>query len=150
MRQQNAGVGNQPAPVAGVMRTSPKINGQIEIHHAARTEKNRRAFWCHARAIGGDEHIGAQCIAMGCAKFVQAGRAGFLARFNQELDIEAKFAARFKHTFERTNVDGVLALVVCRAAAKKFFTFLNQRPRRESGAPLRVEPANHIAVTVRK
>ena len=75
-------------------------------------------------------------------------RADLFAGFDQQLDVETEFPAGIEHAFQRTEIDGVLAFVVRRATSVNAFAFFLQFPRRQSCAPLRVEPANYVAVTV--
>ena len=132
------------------MRAGSEIDIDVKIHHATRAKKDGWPLRREARTIGGDENIRAEFIAMRRAKFVQAGRAGFLTSFDEQLDIEAELAAGLDHAAKRADIDGVLALVVGGTAPKQFFTFFDQLPRCQSCAPLLIEPANHIAVTIGK
>src|SRR5262249_57330443 len=75
-------------------------------------------------------------------------RADLLSRLHQELDVEAEAATGAEHGLQRGEVDGVLPLVVGRAAAVDALTVARELPRLEPGAPLAFLPADHVAVGV--
>ena len=117
VRQDQPGVGQHAAPVARVMRMAAQIDLQVEQQRAARTEEQRGQVRRQARAVRCDEDVGLQGVAPLAAGGVQAGRADFLAAFDQHAGVEAQApAALGQHLFQRGHVDAVLAFVVGRAA----------------------------------
>ena len=62
MRQDHAGVGEQPAPIAGMMAALAQVDDQVEIHRAARAEEDRRPLRREARPVRGDQHIGGEPV----------------------------------------------------------------------------------------
>jgi hypothetical protein len=117
MRQDDAGIGQQPTPIAGMMPAFAQIHDQVEIHRAARAEKDRRPLRREARAVRGDQHIGLEPVFVFPANLAQPGRADFFAGLDQEHRIEAEPASNLQHAIERRHVDRVLALIVGGAAA---------------------------------
>ena len=85
---------------------------------------------------------------MPLAHFAQARRADLLAGLDQHLEVEAEPAARLDRRVDRGEVDRVLALVVRRPPAVEPLAFGRERPRGETGAPLRFLAADHVAVPV--
>ncbi len=149
MREHDRRVAQQSAPVAGVMRTVAGAQAQREVDRAARAEEYRRARGGDARAVGGDQHVGRERVALLAAQRVEARRPGFLAHLDQQLRVEAEpAAARGEHARQRGQVDRVLALVVGAAAAVPAIAVGRERPRRQRRAPLRVVAAHDIAVAV--
>ena len=73
VRQDDAGIGQQPAPIAGMMAAFAQIHDQVEIHRAARPEKDRRPLRREARPVRGDQHIGAQPVLVFPADLSQSG-----------------------------------------------------------------------------
>jgi hypothetical protein len=51
MRQDDPGIGEQAAPVAGVMAALAQVDDEVDPVAAARTEKKRRPLGCDARAV---------------------------------------------------------------------------------------------------
>src|SRR5260370_16630016 len=79
----------------------------------------------------------------------QPRRAGLFAHLEDNLDVEAKdAAARFQNLRERSDVDGVLALVVGGTPAIPAVAFDHDLPRLAAGAPLFGVPQHDIAVTI--
>ena len=58
MRQDDAGIGKQPAPVAGVMAALAQIDDQVDQVAAARAEEQRRPVGRDARTVRGDQEVG--------------------------------------------------------------------------------------------
>ncbi len=148
MRQDNARVGQQPAPIARMMPALAQIDDEVEIHRSARAEKDRRPLGRQAGAVGGDQYIGGEAAFLLPANLAQTGRADLLAGLQQQDRVEPKPSARLQHGFEGREVDRMLALIVGGAAAVEPVALPGQLPRRQSVAPLRLKPANHIAVAI--
>ena len=81
-------------------------------------------------------------------KSARPGRAGLLAGLDQDRGVEAQRAALLEHTGQRRDVDGVLALVVGRAAAIHLVAFDHDLPRRQPVPPLVLLAADHVAMAV--
>ncbi|KOF53870.1 hypothetical protein AD428_10725 [Achromobacter sp. DMS1] len=62
MGQQQARVGQYPAPVAGMVRVFAQVHGQVEQQRAARAQEQRGPFGGQARPVGSDEHVGRQLL----------------------------------------------------------------------------------------
>src|SRR5215469_10606846 len=107
-----------------------QVDDEVEIHRTTRAEKDRRALRCEARTVRGDQHVGLQPRLFLAADFAQAGRADFLPGLQQEDRVEAETATRLQHSFERGDVDRVLALVVSGAAAVETVAAPGQLPGR--------------------
>ena len=58
----DAGIGQQPAPIARMMAALAQIDDEVEIHRAARPEKDRRPLRREARPVRGDQHIGREPV----------------------------------------------------------------------------------------
>ena len=138
MRELDAGVGDQAAPVARVVATRARVDAQVEVHAAARTQEHGGALGAQARSVGGHEQVGIEQCFVGLAQLAQARRAGFLAHLDQVLGVEAQTPARVQHVGQRLQVDRVLALVVGDAAAVPAAIGLGQRPGRQAGLPIPV------------
>src|ERR1017187_8076011 len=87
-----------------------QVHAQVEVERAARAEVNRRARRLQPRAVRCDEHVGAEALLVQLAQLPQPGRSGFLARLEQQFEIEPQAPARLQHRLQRTEVDAVLAL----------------------------------------
>ncbi|RMS12091.1 hypothetical protein ALP75_200844 [Pseudomonas syringae pv. actinidiae] len=147
--QNDAGVGQQPTPVAGMVRAFAKVHRQLEVEHPARAEKQGRARGCQTWAVGGDENIRRKLFGVCLAERAEAGRAVFFAHFQQQFDVETQRAvACLEGLFQGGQVDQVLALVVRGATAVPAITALNDFPRRQARLPLRVIAAHHITMAV--
>src|ERR1035438_10774903 len=86
---------------------------------------------------------------MPCAHLVEPGRAGLLARFEDDLDVVAQASpARREHLLERREVDRVLALVVGRAAAVPAVALDADGPGAAGHCPLSVVAAHDVAMAV--
>ena len=148
MGQQHRRIGEQAAPVAGMLAVLAQIDHQIEIEHAAAAEEQRRPVRLDPRAGRGQQQIGGQAIPVAAADLAQARRADLAAGLQQELGIEAQAAALGEHAAQRREVDQVLALVVGDAAAVDPAHALDQAPGAEPLAPFALEAAHHVAVAV--
>ena len=153
VRQDDAGIGEEAAPVAGMMPALAQLDDQVDGVAAARAEKDRRLAGRNARAVRGDQHIRLQKpILVLHAKLVQPDGADFLAHLDQDLDVEAQARAGAfalgKHRRERRDIDAVLSLVVGGAAAVDAVAFHRQHPRRKSRPPQIVEAADGVAVAI--
>ena len=146
--EDDAGIRQEPAPVARMMRALAQVDDEIEIERAARPEEDRRPIGAKARTVGGDQDVGAQRRRTRFADASQPGRADFLAHLEQQLRIEAEPAARRQHLPERREVDRVLALVVGRAAAVPAAAVHRDFPRRTAAGPLAVVAGDDVAVAV--
>ena len=148
MGQHNTRIAQQPAPVAGVVTALAQIECEVEVACAARTKKNCRPTGLQTWAVRGDEHIGGQQFLLLLANFTQPRRANLFAGFDQHLKVKAQTPALFKYRIHRSEVDRVLAFVVCGAAPVQTIAFVRDRPWRQAAAPLLVLSANHVAVTI--
>ena len=115
--QDDRRIGQQAAPVAGVVAGVAQLDHQIEVERAAAAEEDRRRVRREARPVGGEQQIGRELRLVALADLAQAGRADLLAGLDQHLGVEAEPAALGDHDPERGEVDRVLALVVGDAAA---------------------------------
>ena len=79
---------------------------------------------------------------------MNAVRADLLAHLDEEDGVEAKPPARRDDLGERRDVDRVLTLVVDHAAAIDAVAVERDGPRRKAAAPVLVETAHDVAVTV--
>ena len=147
LRQNDAGVGEKPAPVAGMMTALAQVDDQVDRVAAARAEKECRLVGRDPRPVGGDQQVGAErAVLVLLAQFAQTGRADFFAHLDQEFDVEAEPAALRQHRRECRDVDAVLALVVGGAAAVDAVAFDLERPwrqvpsRHRSSSPRMVSP----------
>jgi hypothetical protein len=68
MREDGAGVREQPAPVAGVVAALAQLYDQVEVERPARAEEQGRLRGLEAGAVGGDEDIGGEPCPMQGAK----------------------------------------------------------------------------------
>src|SRR5712692_4993603 len=118
MRQDDSRIGEQAAPVAGMMRALAQIDDQLDRVAAARAEKDRRLLRRDARSVRGDQQIRLEeFLPVLGAQLAQSGRTDFLAHLDQDLDVEAEPSALGEHRRERRDIDAVLSLVVRAAAA---------------------------------
>src|SRR5436190_1838659 len=147
--QDDSGVREEPAPVAGMVRAFAQINDQIDRVAPAGAEIERRLSGRNARTVGGDEDVRCeQAIPVLPAKVVQPGRAYFLSRLDKKFGIEAKSAALGNYGGKRPDIDAVLSLIVGRAAAIETIALRGEYPGREARAPSAIEPAHRIAMSV--
>ena len=149
MREDDAGIGEQAAPVAGMMGALAQIDDKVDRVAAARPKKQRRPIGRDPRAVRGDQQIRPQefILVLG-AKLAQSGGAHFLSHLDQNLGVEAEAPTLGDDRGERGDVDAVLSLVIGRAAAVKARALDGQRPGRKAAPPQIVEAAHGIAVPV--
>ena len=110
--------------------------------------KMRRPAMVEPRPVRADQRVGLERRLVGLAEVGQARRAGLLAGLDQDRRVEAERAALLEHAGQRRDVDGVLALVVGRAAAIHLLAFDHDLPRRQALPPLVLLAADHVAMTV--
>ena len=145
----DAGIGDQPAPVAGVMPALAQVADEIEIDGAAAAERHGRPLRLHARAVGGDQHVGGEVRLVRGHQLGQALGARLLAHLDDELGVEAEpAAALLAHRVERRHVEGVLALVVGGAAAVEPVAVAGGDPGALALGPLVLQAADDVAVAV--
>src|SRR5215471_11311270 len=149
MREDDTGIGEQAAPVAGMMSALAQIDDEIDWVAAARSEKDRRPIGRDPRAVRGNQQIRLQelMLVLG-AKLAQSGGADFLSHLDQNFGVEAEAAALGDDRGECGDVDAVLSLVVGGAAAVKTRALDGQHPGRKAAPPQIVEAAYRIAVAV--
>ena len=118
LREDRPGIGEQAAPVARVMAALAQVDGEVEVERAARAQEQRRPRRAQARAVGGDQHVGAK-RRRARARTSRASPASRSPRRSRAAPCTLKpsAAARLEHARERGEVDAVLALVVGGAAA---------------------------------
>jgi hypothetical protein len=153
MRQDDAGIGDEATPVAGMVRALAQIDDKVDHGAAARAEKDRRPVGRDARAVRRDQQVRPQqLILVPQAKLAQPGRADLLAHLDQDLHVEAQGRARAaalgEHSRERRDVDAVLSLVIGGAAAVDARALDAHHPGGKAAAPLLVEAADGVAVPV--
>ena len=148
MRQDDAGIGQQPAPVAGMMAALAQIDGEVEIIGAPCAEKDRRPLRTEPRPVGTDKNVGGEQVLVLLAELFQARRTGLLPRLDQQFRIESERSPGPQHGFQRGDIDRVLALVVGGAAAVEPLALLGQDPGRQSLAPLLVIAQHHVAMSI--
>jgi hypothetical protein len=89
MRQDDAGIGEQAAPVAGMVRAFAQIDHEVDHVGATGAEKKRRPVGRDARAVRRDQQVRVEEPARVLrAKFAQPGRADLLAHLHQNLHVE--------------------------------------------------------------
>ena len=134
----DAGVGEQPAPVAGVMAALARVDRQVEVASCrasrGRSSAGRRAgAGRRRRSAGRPEEL---------AVLPRTPRAGPGEPVSSPISISI-FALKprrprvVEHVGQRRDVDRVLALVVGDAAAVPAAVALGQRPRRQALEPAR-------------
>src|SRR5260370_24463518 len=109
MRENDSGVGQQPAPIARMMPALAQIDRKVEIHRAAGAEEDRWPLRREARSVRGDQHIGGEAVLVLPAHLAQPRRADLLTGLDQEDRIEAEPAARPEDAVERAEGDRGLA-----------------------------------------
>src|SRR5215472_16143549 len=100
-----------------MMAAIAQLNMQIEIESAASAQEQGRALRPEPRAVGGDQYIGPEPVAVLLAHLTQAGGAHLLTRLDQVDDVEAQSAAGLEHRVEGGEINRVLSLIVGSAAA---------------------------------
>ena len=149
MGKDDTGIGQQAAPIPGVVRAFSQIHEQVDQVSAARTEINCRLPRRYPRAVRGDQDIRLeQAVLVLVTKVVQPGRADLLSHLNQKFRVEAELPALANHRRKRGDIDAVLSFVVCGPAAVETIALGGECPRRESGSPALVHAANGIAMAV--
>src|ERR1044072_1406958 len=103
---------------------------EVEIHRAARAAEDAGPAMVEPRAVRADQGVGLEGGLVGLAEVGQPRRAGLLAGLDQDGRVEAERAALLEHAGERRYVDGVLALVVSRAAAIHLLALDHDPPSR--------------------
>ena len=145
----DAGVFQQPGPVARVMRLVARLAAQVEILRAARAEENRRPLGADARPVRRDQHIRRGQLGMGLGGLAQPLRPALLAHLDEHLDIEAQSPAGLEHNAERGEIDAVLTLVVHGAAPLEAAVARLEPPGIEPRLPVALHPAQHVAMAGR-
>src|SRR5262245_16203287 len=148
MRQHDAGIGDEPAPVPGMARALAQRELEVEVERAPRAKEERGPARLQARSVGGDQHVGLERRLLPLAKRLQSGRSDLFAGLHEELHVEAEAPARAQHGLERGKVDAVLPLVVGSAAAVDALALARELPGLEARAPLALLSAYHVAVRV--
>jgi hypothetical protein len=100
-----------------MMAAIAQVNMHIEIESAASVQEQSRTLRPEPRAVGGDQYVGLEPVAVVLAHLAQAGGAHLLARLNQVNDVEAESAADLERRVEGGEIDRVLTLIVGGAAA---------------------------------
>ena len=100
-----------------MMAAIAQLNMHIEIESAASAQEQGRALRPEPRAVGGDQYVGPEPVAVVLAHLAQAGGAHLLARLDQVDDVEAESAADLERRVEGGEIDRVLTLIVGGAAA---------------------------------
>src|ERR1700728_3197211 len=97
MGEDDAGIGQEPAPIAGMVRPVAQLDADVEIEGAARAEKDRRPVGAEPWPVRGDQHIAAEPVLVLPAYLAQSGRADLLAGLEEEHGIEPEPPARLQH-----------------------------------------------------
>ncbi len=149
VRQNDCGVGEQPAPVAGVMAAFAQTQRELEVDQSAGAQEDRGTFGIDTRPVRSNQSVGGELVAQCSADRVQSRGADFLTGFEEQRDVESEPAtAGREHARERTEIDRMLALVVGRAASVPAVALDGDRPGIARLAPLCVVAADNIAVAV--
>ena len=128
--------------------TLAQIDHQVKVERAARAHEDGRRLGRQARAVGADHQVGLEQFAMLSGKRVQSGGPDLLARIDQEYRIEPQLAAGAQYRTQRGDVDGMLPLVICGAAAVVPLADPGERPRTQTRMPLRIETPDDVPVPV--
>src|SRR5437763_7797495 len=129
-----------------MMAPIAQLNMHIEIESAASAQEQGRALRPEPWAVGGDQYVGLEPVAVVLAHLAQAGGAHLLARLDQVDDVEAEAAAGPEHRVEGGEINRVLSLIVGGAAAIEAVAPPLQPPRGQALRPFRFEAAAHVAV----
>ena len=62
MGEEDARVGDQPSPVAGVMCTLAQVADEIKIQSSAAAEAERRALRLDSRTVGCNQHVSGEVV----------------------------------------------------------------------------------------
>ena len=147
--QHRGRVAQHAAPVTGVIGALAQRHPQREHRRAARAEEDGRPRGRHPRPVRGDQHVRGQVRGVPGTEFPQPRRPGFLARLDQDHQVEAEPPApRAQHLLQRGQVDGVLALVIGRSPAVPAILLHRDPPRVKPGPPAVLLGQHHIGVTV--
>ncbi len=147
--QHRAGVAQQAAPVAGMVRALAQVEAQLEIVGAAGAQEEGRALAVEARPVRGDQHVGPQGLGLRPAERPQARGAGFLTHLDQQLHVEADApVAGRDHLLQGGEVEDVLALVVGGAAPVPAVALDHDLPGAQPLAPLLGIAPHRVAVAV--
>ena len=126
-----------------------QLEREREVHHAAGAEIEHRRVRPQARAVGGDENVRDQGLAMRLGNLAQSWRADFLAGFEEHTDVEAERAATGRQDLrQRREIDRVLPLVVGGAAAIDALALDSQAPGPVSPCPAVALAADDVAMPV--
>ena len=116
---------------------------------AARAGRNRRQLRRHARPVRGDQRIRRQMVALRGHELLEAAGPAFLRHLQHEFHIGVQLAAALgQHGFQSREVDGVLALVVRRAAPVPAVPGIGERPGKQPGLPLILKAPHRVAMAV--
>ena len=99
------------------MAAIAQLNMHIEIESAASAQEQGRAPRPEPRAVGGDQYVGLEPVAVLLAHLAQAGRAHLLAGLDQVNNVEAESAAGLERRVEGGDIYRVVTLIVGGAAA---------------------------------
>ena len=142
-------VGGHAAPIAGVHAAGPHVDLEVEMEAAAGAGAERGDARVDARAVAGEQHVGAQLVLVGGDDLGEALGAALLAGLDDQLDVVAELAAALgQHGLQRGEVDDVLALIVGGAAAVPAVARAGQAPGVEAGLPLILQAADRVAMAV--
>jgi hypothetical protein len=89
VRKLYAGVGNQPAPVSGMMSAFACVDAKIKVDAATRSQKQGGTTSIQARPVRSHEEIGLEQFFVLFADLAQAGRSCFFAHLDQVFCIKA-------------------------------------------------------------
>ena len=149
VRQNDCGIREQPAPVAGVVAAFAQTQREFEADRAAGTQKYGRPFGIDTRPVRRNQDVGGELVAQCGAYRVQPRGAHLLSGFEKQVDVESEPAAAGReHARERAEIDRMLALVVGCAAAVPAVAFDGDRPWIARLAPLCVVAEDDIAMAV--
>src|SRR5262245_21456696 len=90
MRQHDGGVGQDPAPVAGVVGAFAVLAHEGEAEAAAVAQRQRRTLRTDAWTIAGNEHVSRELVPVRGNNLGQTLRSDLLARLHHEFRVEAE------------------------------------------------------------
>ena len=147
--QDGRGVGEQAAPIAGMIAAFAQIDVEMDSHAATAAEEDGGSIRRKPRAVGSEQQVGLKFLMQRLADLRQIRRADLLAGLDDELGIEAELAAAgLADGTQRRHIDAVLSLVVGGAAAIDAIAFGRGLPRIEIVAPFADHAAHDIAMAV--
>jgi hypothetical protein len=79
--EDDTGIGDQAAPIAGMMRAVAQGDAQAEVLQPARAEHHRRPRRVEARPVRRDQHVCGEPVTLRHAEITQAARAHFFVAF---------------------------------------------------------------------